>query len=77
MTVCIYKYIHTIALYYLLALIDGSEFKTASDIPDGGKDSAVDYCQALDWTDIICTTRPHEISTRVTDEPTPHSKTKN
>jgi len=45
-------------------------------IPDGGTDSAVDYCQALDWTDIVCMTRPLEISTRVTDEPTPHSKTK-
>jgi hypothetical protein len=47
-----------------------------SDIPDGGTNSAVDLCQALDWTDIICTTRPGEIATRVTDEPTPHSKNK-
>jgi hypothetical protein len=47
-----------------------------SDTPDGGTDSAVDYCQALDWTDIVWTTTPREISMRVTDEPTPHSKTK-
>jgi len=36
------------------ALIDGSEYKRESDIPDGGTDSVVDYCQALDWTDIVC-----------------------
>jgi hypothetical protein len=31
-------------------LIDGSEYKMESESPDGGTDSAVDYCQALDWT---------------------------
>ena len=56
-------------------LIDGSEYKMESDIPDGGTDSAVDLCQALDWIDLICATRPREIPTRVMDEPTPHSKT--
>jgi hypothetical protein len=36
------------------ALIDSSEYKRESDIPYGGTDSAVDYCQALDWTDSVC-----------------------
>jgi hypothetical protein len=54
--------------YDVYGFTDSSENEKDSDVPENVTDSAVNYCEILDGTD-ICSTEPHDISTPVTDRP--------